>query len=174
MKKGQLIFIFILMLCLFCGCRNSSESNKQNLCCLCKGLPYHAPCLLNPATGEILELAVYDNHPTHQGELAEAQTSGYATFILDAGTSAIRLAGVSCSTSLEDADYSIDPSHFCDSCAARIMEITENGCVLADLYDLENIQLYAAKEDSTYFIRDYTVQITADPDSNQLNINVTV
>lgn len=116
---------------------------------------------------------MYENHPTQQGELAETQNSGYAAFTFSAGTSSIRMAGVSCSASISDNTDLLDASLFCDVCHSRILEITDRGYVLADLYDLENIRLYAVRADRTYTMRDYTVTITGASDTKQLDINVT-
>ena len=43
-------------------------------CCLCSSFRYHAPCLIDLETGDMVELALYDPHPTKGAELAEKQS----------------------------------------------------------------------------------------------------
>lgn len=48
-------------------------SQERKDCCLCSSFRYHAPCLVDLQTGDLLELDLYLPHPTKVAELAEFQ-----------------------------------------------------------------------------------------------------
>ena len=54
-------------------------------CAICDSIPYHAPALVNLATGEVGELTVYEPHPFKVAELNECQQGGTFSFIYVAG-----------------------------------------------------------------------------------------
>ena len=54
-------------------------------CAICDSIPYHAPALVNLATGEVGELAVYEPHPFKVAELNPYQQGGTFSFIYVAG-----------------------------------------------------------------------------------------
>lgn len=64
---------------------------KNKECCLCNTFRYHAPCLIDLKTGELVELRLYQDHPMLVAELSEEQPH-YGTF------SFVRLNGVSGTT----------------------------------------------------------------------------
>lgn len=54
--------------------------NKE--CCLCSSFRYHAPCLIDLKTGELIELRLYEDHPTLVAELSEKQShNGTFSFV---------------------------------------------------------------------------------------------
>ena len=53
------ILIFICMITLL-------PAPNPKRCAICDSIPYHAPCLVNLATGEVGELTVYEPHPFGQ------------------------------------------------------------------------------------------------------------
>lgn len=48
-------------------------SQEQKACCLCSSFRFHAPCLVDLETGEMIELDLYFPHPTKVAELADPQ-----------------------------------------------------------------------------------------------------
>lgn len=55
---------------------------EPNVCGLCRnneGVKIHAPCIINLATGEVAELAIYDPHPTEIGEVTETPKKGHVS-----------------------------------------------------------------------------------------------
>ena len=48
-------------------------SREEKECCLCNSFRYHAPCLIDLETGEMIELDLYFPHETKVAELAEEQ-----------------------------------------------------------------------------------------------------
>ena len=46
---------------------------ETKACCLCNSFRYHAPCLIDLETGELMELDLYFPHETKVAELAEPQ-----------------------------------------------------------------------------------------------------
>ena len=47
-------------------------------CAICESIPYHAPALVNLATGEVGELTVYEPHPFKVAELNPYQKVGHS------------------------------------------------------------------------------------------------
>lgn len=47
-----------------------ANQEEQN-CCLCNSLRYHAPCLIDLETGNLIELDLYCSHHTLVAELAD-------------------------------------------------------------------------------------------------------
>lgn len=138
-------------------------------CTLCgtdgDGLRYHAPCLVNLATGEMGELTAYDPHRTLVGEIAEHQQTGVMCFQPCAGFVAMRDADAhTCRLSIPKSQESIAPAYFCRSCRAVLAEATTRGYALLDLYDLDEIQAFPVEDGAVYDIRDYTVSVEWDKD----------
>lgn len=142
-------------------------------CALCGGRRYHAPCLVNLSTGEVGELQVYTPHPYLAGEIAEEQRTGTFNFLYCAKIMAV------CDTSNHicrtDLPFDMEPmaaEWFCRDCRALLPVICTEGYVLADLYDLDHIQVYAISDGESYTIRDYTVTMSKREKSEKLEIEV--
>ena len=146
--------------------------NRNFHCYVCEGLRYHAPCLLDLSTGNILELSVYENDPTTQGELAQNQTTGNFSFMRSGSMTAARDAGVSCSATIPSSSRTIDDTLFCEACRNAMECVPSSGIALADLYDLENIQYFVIEDGANYSFRDYQINIKKKTDSTQLQITV--
>lgn len=144
-------------------------------CILCgtnrNGLRYHAPCLVNLATGEMDELTVYQPHHTLVGEIAEQQQTGFMCFQPCIGFVAIRNADVqTCRVSIPRSSEEIEPIYFCRSCRASLAEVTTNGYALLDLYDLDVIKVFPVEDGAVYEIRDYTVSVEWDKERSEFAI----
>ncbi len=148
-------------------------------CALCgngKGMRYHAPCLVDLASGEVGELAVYTPHPRLAGEIApeEEQQTGTFSFRPCAGLTAICDAcDHTCRVSLPlDPVNMMEPGHFCRDCRLILAGAGIKGYLLIDLYDTEHIKAYPVRSGEVCTIRDYAVSVTRGRRSEELDVNV--
>jgi len=155
-----IVFVFTEAV-LFCVWDNRVE------CCLCNSIPHHAPLLLNLATGETLELSVYDAHPFRSGELAEEQTTGYFCLIKGAGASGYREGGKYAKVTLSIEKGRINTSVFCRKCR-KLLEGC-HGYALVDLLNPSDLRVYSMTANE-FELRNYTISIIA----NELQYEVTV
>lgn len=140
------------------------------------GTSYHAPVVVNLSTGEIGELRVYDPDPHHRNEIAEEQSTGTFSLLNIAGLTGYRdTCDYSSHVTLpEEKEWMvIDPSYFCRGCRTLLADTDTAGYILADLYDLDRIMIYAIENEAEYTIRDYTVSISTQDELKCLSIDVT-
>lgn len=102
-------------------------------CPLCDFIKSHAPCLVNVATGEVEEMALYTPHRKLVGEIAEEQMDSTFSFVDVAGARGTRLS----SPWIMELDVPVTQEpvfkyHFCRDC--RKLLVDQGGYVLADLY----------------------------------------
>ena len=102
-------------------------------CPLCDFIKSHAPCLVNVATGEVEEMALYTPHYKLVGEIAEVQDDSTFSFVDVAGTRGTRLS----SPWIMELDVPVTKEpvfkyHFCRDC--RMLLADQSGYVIADLY----------------------------------------
>lgn len=143
-------------------------------CALCEsGIRRHAPCLLDPATGAVGELQVYDNAKSKNGELAEIQTTGWFSLMDCLGSPGCRdSVHHTCRLFFTQNTAKMEPSIFCSSCRYGIAKASSQGCLLIDLYDNDNIRFYQITECAEYEIRQYSVSIEADTEPHAYIITV--
>ena len=102
-------------------------------CPLCDFINSHAPCLVNVATGEVEEMALYTPHYQLVGEIAEEQNDSTFSFVTIAGARGTR---VSSPWIMElDVPVAKEPLfkyHFCRDCRKLLAD--QAGYVIADLY----------------------------------------
>ena len=102
-------------------------------CPLCDFIKSHAPCLVNVATGEVEEMALYTPHYQLVGEIAEEQNDSTFSFVTIAGARGTR---VSTPWIMElDVPVAKEPLfkyHFCRDCRKLLAD--QAGYVIADLY----------------------------------------
>ena len=102
-------------------------------CPLCDFIKSHAPCLVNVATGEVEEMALYTPHYQLEGEIAEEQNDSTFSFVTIAGARGTR---VSSPWIMElDVPVAKEPLfkyHFCRDCRKLLAD--QAGYVIADLY----------------------------------------
>lgn len=133
-------------------------------CSLCEvGINYHAPCLINISSGELVELAVYEPHPEKIGEISDELSTGFISFNFSAGTNTVRNPETeTCESTLPKEVDALNGSYFCYECRRKIADTEYEGYVLADMYDLDDIAIYKVDNGSTYTIRDYLVTVRID------------
>ena len=133
---------------------------EPSVCALCSyntAAKIHAPCIVNLATGEIAELAVYDSHPT---EVSAEGKKGYTSFYTGAGAVIQQNSDNEyCEASLPKREGPMEPAHFCYDCRHRIAELDKDGYVVADLYDADNVSVFKVSDGAEYGIRKYLVTV---------------
>lgn len=102
-------------------------------CPLCDFIKSHAPCLVNVATGEVEEMALYTPHYQLVGEIAEEQNASTFSFVTIAGARGTRLS----SPWIMELDVPVAKEplfkyHFCRDCRKLLAD--QAGYVIADLY----------------------------------------
>lgn len=148
-------------------------NRHQKECCLCNSIRYHAPCLVDLETGELIELALYDPHPTKTAELAEKQfMTDTFSFVRLGDVTGIKLTG-SRTIELEvPLDEKTNRSTLCIKC----QRLLRNGCkdryVLADLYNLDEITLITIADNLTLNIRCYEIAMTMEVRSGRMLVTV--
>lgn len=128
-------------------------------CVICDSIPMHAPALVNLATGEVGELAVYDPHPFKVAELNEYQQGGTFSFIYAAG-----LKGYSDTANWETHiaipinENEYEEKYFCKACRELISGHTENGFLMLDLRAPKSFSILPLDPDEIQSVRCYEVQ----------------
>ena len=149
------IAVILILICLI----TILPAPNPKRCAICDSIPYHAPALVNLATGEVGELAVYEPHPFKVAELNPYQQGGTFSFIYVAG-----LNGYSDTANWEThITIPIDENeyvekHFCKSCRERIAGRTEKGFLLLDLRTPESFDILSLDSDEIQMVRCYEVQ----------------
>lgn len=172
--------VFVLGTCLdrtIAFWRSIETTPQPEVCALCgngHGLRYHAPVLVDLSTGSVGELRVYDSDFRQKDGLAAVQSTGTFSFLHIAGLIGYRdTSNHTSHVTLTEELLPMDPAYFCRDCRTLLAGTSTKGYVLADLYDLDRITVYAVVEGAEYAIRDYTVSIFCDKDINSLSVDVT-
>lgn len=128
-------------------------------CAICDSIPFHAPALVNLATGEVGELAVYDPHPFKVAELNEYQQGGTFSFIYVAGLNGYSdTANWETHITIPTNENEYEEKHFCKSCRELISGHTENGFLLLDLRTPESFSILSLDTEGIQNVRCYEVQ----------------
>lgn len=140
---------------------------EPEVCSLCEygeARTYHAPALVNLSTGEVGEMRVYKSEIVGDTlEIAPIQQTGVFAFVRCAGlTGQQDTCSHTFKIEIPKEIETINIGRFCRSCRAKIAETTNEGFVVADLFDLDNIEIYAMNEGTEFSIRDYIVTMNWD------------
>ena len=166
MKKYVIpIIAVILILVLALAILPAPEPER---CAICDSIPYHAPCLVNLATGEVGELTVYEPHPFHAGEIWEYQQGGTFSFLTVAGITGYR------DTARWEAHISIpvDPNeyeeqYFCFSCRNLLLPYSNTGFILANLQVPSEPDVFFIQKDSQITVGCYKISISQEMSGEQ-------
>lgn len=143
---GSLMIALAALLIPLIGCSGGARH-----CYLCGGFRYERPCVIELSTGNIAELKPASN--------------GIAMFTSVGKISARSSEPNSVTVMMPVAGDVINRSKFCDSCLDIIDRMPNNGYLLADLRDLNNIELSEIKDGASLNIADYAISIHTDMDS---------
>lgn len=157
--------------------KNTTMIPEPEYCFVCRngnGVRYHAPVLVNLSTGMIWELKIYDNNPGRPWEVAEEQRWHDWVFSFLDGNIAMSWSSVDHTNivTIGATGGTLNPGYFCRDCRVRLVEISNHGYALLNLYDLENIQAFPVESGAEYTIRDYTVSIYENDDVDGLTVEV--
>ena len=134
-------------------------------CAICESIPYHAPALVNLATGEVGELAVYDPHPFKVAELNEYQQGGTFSFIYVAGINGYSdTANWETHITIPTNENEYEEKHFCKFCRERIAGHTDKGFLLLDLRIPESFSILPLNSEEIKTVRCYEIRTKAQSD----------
>ena len=132
---------------------------KPEQCALCESAyRCHAPALMNLATGEILEMRVYEPDPVRPWELAEEQRTDYFRISNGAGLQGWCDGGIACHVNLREG-VAMNDRLFCHKCRLLLAIAEMRGYTILDLHDPEHFRPYAIIKGQTYEINGYTVTV---------------
>ena len=169
MKKYIIPMITVILILILA--RAILPAPEPERCAICDSIPMHAPALVNLATGEVGELAVYDPHPFKVAELNEYQQGGTFSFIYAAGQN-----GYSDTVNWETHitipinENEYEEKFFCKSCRILISDHTENGFLLLDLREPEKFSILSLGSHEIQRLRCYEIQTTQQ--SNEVEIEI--
>lgn len=133
-------------------------NREEKKCCLCSSFRFHAPCLVDLETGEMIELDLYFPHETKVAELADPQPEIETfSFVSLGSVKGTRLTG---SKTIEiDVPVSEKTAFpaLCRECRNQIGGIFVGRYVLADLYNKEEKTLIPIDADLSMVLRCYEI-----------------
>ena len=142
----------------------------QKECCLCSSFRYHAPCLIDLETGEMIELDLYFPHETLVAELAAPQPERSVFSFISIGN----VSGTK-QTAPERIDLHIpDESTFfpalCKDCRKQLPFGYTSRYVFADLYGMEEKFLIPIAENTTISLRCYDLYMEKDVEKGGISV----
>jgi hypothetical protein len=139
-------------------------------CCLCSSFRYHAPCLVDLKTGEMIELRLYEDHPALVAELSEEQShNGTFSFIRLNGVSGTKLTGPEKVELLVPNETVLFPA-LCNKCKQQLPSGLVRRFVLADLHGMEDKYLIPIVADTALSLRCYDISMEADAEKDGIAV----
>ena len=130
-------------------------------CVLCEGIRYHAPCMLNLTTGEVVEMELYEPHPKLVAEIASFHPRGDWAIMYGAGLTLNRdRAKWKIDICLQHNEGYLKYTEFCYFCRFRLLKYRHDKYVIVDLYDRKHPSVYPVKDGAEYNMRCYTVTVS--------------
>ena len=152
----------------------ASPNQEQKDCCLCDSFRYHAPCLIDLETGDLIELDLYFPHETKVGELAEVQEDMSSTFsfVHLGNITGTKLTGSKViEFGVPIADKTYNPA-LCKDCRELLQAGYKGRYVLADLYDKDAKTLIPIKADTELTIRCYEISMQHNEDKDGIAVRI--
>lgn len=142
------------------------RQQAQADCCLCSSPRYHAPCMIDLETGNILELRIYEPHPTKSYELAEEQTDT-ETFSLLICSEACGYRNTGLRLVSMDVPICAETSRpaLCSTCKTQFGNCRGSRYVIADLYNLDAPRLIPIADGTALEFRCYRISIEKNGDN---------
>ena len=170
MKKY--IFPVIAVILILILARAILPAPEPERCAICDSIPYHAPALVNLATGEVGELTVYEPHPFKVAELNEYQQGGTFSFIYVAGLNGYSdTANWEAHITIPINENEYEEKFFCKSCRDRIADHTDKGFLLLDLRIPESFDILSLDYEEIQLVRCYEVQKKAGLDEIEIIVH---
>ena len=172
MKKWQKALVVILIVVIASAAALLFTQEEKD-CCLCDSFRFHAPCLIDLETGDLIELDLYFPHETKVAELAEVQPN-MSTF------SFVHLGNIT-GTKLTDskviefgvpiADKTYNPA-LCKDCRELLQAEYKGRYVLADLYDMEIKELIPIVANTSIDLRCYEITMAENTEKNVIIVTI--
>ena len=139
-------------------------------CCLCSSFRYQAPCLVDVKTGEMIELRLYEDHPTLVAELSEEQShNGTFSFIRLNGVSGTKQTGPEKVDLFVPTEAVLFPA-LCNKCKQQLPFGLASRYVLADLHGMEDKYLIPIVADTVLSLRCYDISMEADAEKDGIAV----
>ena len=173
MKVWQKAFCIVLIVSIAATAILLSTQNEKD-CCLCDSFRFHAPCLVDLETGDLIELDLYFPHETKVAELAEVQEDMSSTF------SFVRLGNITGTKltgskviefSVPIADKTNNPA-LCKGCRELLQAGYKGRYILADLYDMEIKELIPIVANTSIDLRCYEITMVENTEKNEINVTI--
>ena len=149
------IAVILILICLI----TILPAPNPKRCAICDSIPYHAPALVNLATGEVGELSVYEQHPFKVAELNPYQQGGTFSFIYVAGINGYSdTANWETHITMPTNENEYEEKFFCNACRERISSHTEKGFLLLDLRTPKSFDILSFDSEEIQLVRCYEVQ----------------
>ena len=141
---------------------------EEKECCLCNSFRYHAPCLIDLETGDLIELDIYFPHETLVAELADPQPEqGTFSFVKLGNVSGYRDTAQERIEVEIPADKTSNPT-LCKECKKKLSAFNTDRYVLADLYakldERENHKLFSITDGMKVDLRCYSITASKQQD----------
>ena len=173
MKKYIIPMITVILILILA--RAILPAPEPERCAICDSIPFHAPALVNLATGEVGELAVYDPHPFKVAELNEYQQGGTFSFIYAAGLNGYSdTANWETHITIPTNENEYEEKYFCMSCRILISAHTEKGFLLLDLRTPESFGILSIDSEQIQSVRCYEIQTKQDLDEIEIIVHGTL
>ena len=171
MKMLQKILSVVLAISVIAliGC----SAQEQKKCCLCDSFRYHAPCLIDLETGNMIELDLYFPHPTKVAELADSQPDmSTFSFVSLGNVSGTKMTGNAViEINVPSADKTNNPA-LCNSCKALLQKGYKGRYVLADLYDMNDKYLIPIEAGKEMELRCYEIKMSKNMEKDGISVIV--
>lgn len=132
-------------------------SQEQKECCLCSSFRFHAPCLVDLETGEMIELDLYFPHPSKVAELADPQPKMETFSFVSLGDVKGTKLTDSKTIELNIPTDSIINSALCRGCRKQLDGLFVERYALADLYSMEEKTLIPIDRSLSMVLRCYEI-----------------
>ena len=163
-KRICILLVFLLALAVW------DDNSAPEDCVMCR-FRYHAPCLLELATGEMGEIRLYAPHFRKVAEIDPEQTTGALEF------NYIGKVGLITDTTLETSRFELprgislmNRSLFCRSCRKLLQGYAFSGYVIVDTYEKDNPKVYPIADGVCHEMRCY--QVTAEKTDGVMKVTV--
>ena len=144
------------------------QGNKE--CCLCSSFRYHAPCLIDLETGDLIELDLYFPHESLVAELADPQPErGIFSFVSIGNISGTKQTGPERIDLHVPNDIAFFPA-LCRDCKKQLPSGYDSRYVFADLYSKEEKILIPIAADTTLSLRCYDITMEQNTEKGGISI----
>jgi len=146
-------------------------NREEKPCCLCGSFRYHAPCLIDLETGELVELDLYLPHETKVAELADPQPEiSTFSFVRLGNAEGTKLTGSkTAELAVPRWERTTNPA-LCRECRKQV-GLFPMRYVLADLYDGEDKNIIPIRAGLSVELRCYEITVQKG-ETKTLNVTI--